>query len=1095
MKHHASSFFLLPSSFPKRKKPHHTSSLFLLPSSFQKGSALLIVIGMLAFMVISAVAFSAFMRYSRLPSSYLRRTSSSRHLVKAALAEAIDIVDAAVADNPHPGVGTGSIQYPREAGRTDSVRNTWHRHVFIGSNICVSAADTISTLTLEGLAYLPPALINEARYYSRHSLGATWHAFGYDCGRYAFCAVDVSDHFNVNKIPADLARGSSPENRLSLAYVFENDAHTGYTVPPATWDSFMEEFVTFDVKQNVYTPAKRASAPAASSGSKLPLVSLADLNLALNDKLGDFRLYFPFANVLSGGGDEFVTASAGPVAEMIKHMNFVTDGYFPPAGGSGDDDDYDLADEQYQPFRESDLRANNGRVIRRIIEDSSIGSVRLRNAISPLGLVNLWDYLDEDNVPVSLAVPSTERAPMVCGIGVRQTSGSAAIKFSMKMTDPDGNQIQPSDLVSAAYAGASKRTPPMDANDTRNVKYVKTYTMDQSALIGAIRGIAVKAVVAYPFRRGVDIDDPDSFTIDGHAEFFFSVGTMPFRTGNVNDLLHIAGDTGMATSQYNGDGVLHVPFQSQSCTFSNVTKEDDAVKEFDFMLGTASDSGIRSALANPVMKVTWIQAQESWEPDPVNRPGQFEWRNTGSDPTRESATCALPPLSATGDRHASFASDAAVLSYLRGGSAVQATLNMAVWLRVKNGDGKTVDLVPASLSDDQAFNSINNYQSLGAIGNQMCGSAYPVMRFAASPAFDFKDTSFDSFSPVDVAVSPTGLLCGDPRWNWAPEQWFAPAGVEVSKQTWLSNCGKGTETGGGRKRDRDIFMATSDAGYMQSVYELAFLPRLTANLVNGGGIWGIMEQPGDGRTAWATALGGCRNSELMWMTHNPFARPRATRDDFDQVGFISDGGGARITPYSSSENVVIAAFANTPESWWSASANTQTGVAQADRTATKFNKKYAFSAMNPKAKFDWQDLKRVAAAFVSKMQTQTTIDGWMDAYDDLWALDGDDGNKLMGAELEGDTDDLYDVDRKFLYGYWRDSFAVKQQLFLIFVRAEPMMMGGGAIGQTPPQLGARAVALVWRNPYPGSKSYAPAENSVPANAPHQTRILFYRQFD
>ena len=1067
----------------------------------RKGSALLIVIGMLAFMVISAVAFSAFMRYSRLPSSYLRRTSSSRHLVKAALAEAIDIVDAAVADNPHPGVGTGSIKYPREGGWTDSVRNTWRRHVFVGSNTCVSAADTVSTLTLEGLAYLPPALINEARYYSRHSFGATWHSFGYDCGRYAFCAVDVSDHFNINKIPADLARGSSPENRLSLAYVFENDAHTGYTIPPTTWDAFMEEYVTFDVKQNVYTPANRASAPAASAGSKLPLVSLADLNLALNDKLGDFRQYFPFANVLSGGADEFVTGNAGPVAEMIKHMNFVTDGYFPPSGGSGQDDDYDLADEQYQPFKEADLRANNARVIRRIIEDSSTGSVRLRNAISPLGLVNLWDYLDEDNVPVSLAVPSTERAPMVCGIGVKQTSGSAAIKVTAKMTDPTGNEIQQSNLVLADYAGASKRTAPKASGEKRTADYVMAYTMDQSALVGAIRGIAVKAVVAYPFRRGVDVDDPDSFSIDGHVEFFFSVGTMPFRTGNVNDLVHLAGDAGMSASQYNGDGVLHVPLQSQSCTFSNVKTEDDAVKEFDFMLGT-SDSGIRSALANPIMKVTWRQEQDSWEPDPDNRPGQFEWRNTpGVNPTRESATCALPPLSTSdgdggiGNRHRSFASDNALKSYLRGGSAVQASLNMAVWLRVKNGDGKTVDLVPACLSDDQAFNSINNYQSLGAIGNQMCGSAYPVMRFAASQAFDFFDKSFDSFSPVDVVVSPNGLLCGDPRWNWAPEQWFAHSANQVSKQEWLLNCGKGTATVGGRKRDRDIFMATSDVGYMQSVYELAFLPRLTANLVNGGGIWGIMEQPGDGRTAWATALGGCRNSEFMWMTHNPFARPGATRDDFDQVGFISDGGGPRITPYSSSENVVMAAFANTPESWWAASANTQAGVAQADRTATKFNKKYAFSAMNPNAKFDWKDLQRVAAGFVSKMQTQTTIDGWMDAYDDLWALDGDDGDKLMGAELDGDTDDLYDVDRKFLYGYWRDSFAVKQQLFLIFVRAEPMMMGGGAIGQTPPQLGARAVALVWRNPYPGSKSYVPAENSVPANAPHQTRILFYRQFD
>ena len=85
---------------------------------------------------------------------------------------------------------------------------------------------------------------------------------------------------------------------------------------------------------------------------------------------------------------------------------------------------------------------------------------------------------------------------------------------------------------------------------------------------------------------------------------------------------------------------------------------------------------------------------------------------------------------------------------------------------------------------------------------------------------------------------------------------------------------------------------------------------------------------------------------------------------------------------------------------------------------------------------------------------------------------------------------LKDVDRKMLYGFWRDSLAPKQQLFLVFVRAEPMMMGGGAIGQTPPQLGARAVALVWRDPNP-----TPTDVGNQQPRPHRTRVLFYRQFD
>ena len=56
----------------------------------RRGSALLVVLGVLAFLVVSAVAFSAFMRRARLPSSYLRRTVASRQLAKAAVVRAID---------------------------------------------------------------------------------------------------------------------------------------------------------------------------------------------------------------------------------------------------------------------------------------------------------------------------------------------------------------------------------------------------------------------------------------------------------------------------------------------------------------------------------------------------------------------------------------------------------------------------------------------------------------------------------------------------------------------------------------------------------------------------------------------------------------------------------------------------------------------------------------------------------------------------------------------------------------------------------------------------------------------------------------------
>ena len=94
-------------------------------------------------------------------------------------------------------------------------------------------------------------------------------------------------------------------------------------------------------------------------------------------------------------------------------------------------------------------------------------------------------------------------------------------------------------------------------------------------------------------------------------------------------------------------------------------------------------------------------------------------------------------------------------------------------------------------------------------------------------------------------------------------------------------------------------------------------------------------------------------------------------------------------------------------------------------------------------------------------------------------------DRFCGVDLSGNTDTLWDVDRKFLYGFWKECFGVKQQLYLIFVRAEPVMLGSGMSGQIPPQLGARAVALVWRDP----------RKSKDAVSPHQTRVLFYRQFE
>ena len=96
---------------------------------------------------------------------------------------------------------------------------------------------------------------------------------------------------------------------------------------------------------------------------------------------------------------------------------------------------------------------------------------------------------------------------------------------------------------------------------------------------------------------------------------------------------------------------------------------------------------------------------------------------------------------------------------------------------------------------------------------------------------------------------------------------------------------------------------------------------------------------------------------------------------------------------------------------------------------------------------------------------------------------------------------LSSIDRQFLHSYWRDCFANRQQLFLIFVRAESTALGGAGEG-TPAQQGGRAVALVWRDPEaPTGGSIRESDNvesdqaQIERRHPHRMRVLFYRQFD
>ena len=1039
----------------------------------KKGSALLIVLGMMGFIMVSALAFSAYMRYARLPSSYLRRTSSSRLLIKAALARAINDVDLAIGNNPHPGVGTM---------QNGSKHNTWRHRVFMGTSggAEVSTSDTVSPLCFEALAYLPPPLVNAARYYSRLAPSAQWQPLGFDVGRYTYCAVDVSDYFDINRLLADKPRSSSPQRRVSLAYLFEDDRHRGPGSGGAAWDNFMDEYRTLD-----------EDTLEVSFDGKYPLISLADFNLALGRKgsVGIFKS--PFYEYLrnGGAGAGFYNTQSDDDENRINRMTFVTDGWF-PASGKLDEEDLeegeemterkDINDGKNQPFAMEFLEMQNPAPSDAILGKRLLSENTMKwiDHLSGLGCAALYDYLDPDHVPISLAIPTTERVPMICGVNP-QITGS---KFSVtKKFEPEANgQPAPKTLS--------------ESKSERQVEQTVIFRIGPDLVKGFQVG-TVGTLIAYPFLHPSN-DDDKKFHLDGRFSLFFCNGQPALRTGTGDDGLHLAIRMIDNSGLDKATGLMNIKLENESIVIptKKPDQQEDAVKLYQPSLqgGTGAIGTGLQLEGNELLKVTyrWTQTRDTatggltadWKP-------QFqEVYEKGGDSIAQ-VHCGIPAIKWANEGNMpvckgvdpEIANDATLLQKIKGGNGSGFDLNLraAVWLRVCDDDvGKVVDMVPACMEDDRIQNSVNDpYPLMQVLAEESLGAKFPLMLFDTQVSFKLSIDGLETLvtTPQDVKITPSSAIVADPRYNHAPEHWFK-FDQSLTPQGWLQSC----QVGQGNGRDRDIFMATSDAGYLQSPYEIANLPRFS-DLIAGGDVFGLYQKPDLNRLRELPASAGqAQNQGLMWRTYDPF---RVDEHAFAILPWTAEGTGFKINPYSDSTNILMAAFANPPVDWKRASTNVVAGGEDyASMPVNEFNKKYAMNSYSSDTKLDWEDLQRVAGRFMNEVRNEGG--NWKDAWQEMdW--ESSDEDRLCGIEFQGDTDVLWGADRKFLYGYWRECFAAKQQLFLIFVRAEPMMMGSGAVGQIPPQLGARAVALVWRDP----------KKSKENGYPHQTRVLFYRQFE
>jgi len=186
---------------PTRLQP---SAFSLQPSPRTRGAALLIVIGLLALLLISSVAFSILMTVERSAAGNYRHAVQARQLLYAGLAQAIADIDAEPSPTSLRGVGENI--YPPW---TNAVIKIGSRNITCMAEVMQSidytrtttnAACAARVLSAAAMNYIPRSLWQAAQTVTPEAIPFTVSVNGQPnaIGRYAYVAVNVSGLLDAN---------------------------------------------------------------------------------------------------------------------------------------------------------------------------------------------------------------------------------------------------------------------------------------------------------------------------------------------------------------------------------------------------------------------------------------------------------------------------------------------------------------------------------------------------------------------------------------------------------------------------------------------------------------------------------------------------------------------------------------------------------------------------------------------------------------------------------------------------------------------------------------------------------------------------------
>ncbi len=904
----------------------------------QRGSALLIVLGFLSFMMISAVAFAIYMRIERQASSNYRHAASARHMLNSALYRAMDEIDSELRAVNVSGRGPNPRKFPTWPGR-------------VRTSAVVNSADNggnARVLTLGALSYIPGIFLNDVRYYavkpsnvnaSQSYKGAKWRPLSMPLmnmeglnayeeavvGRYAYICVNLSDMLNVNLCKA--AVRDADLNRISIGHLFKDDAQR-----KAFDERLKDTDISYSTLQDFYA-------------CMFDLADTTIFNSPWHEYLDTGDDWLPFRSatkhILMTDG----VVRAEPVANPEPH-NILT---VPPIR------DADLTN--LQPMPDVAFQGAFGATLNRALTGNIIGGAA--GSINTIMPTLLADYIDDDDVPKALNMPSVEMTPMISQISAPPLAQAFITTRAAKNADGDDINI---------------------------------YTLDFTRLNGTF----VNVEVMWPFKNSALRTRTPGYTVEVLAYL------------KVNKV-HAA---------QKSDSFQQPPVQAQ-----------------DFLVELKG-----SATAPNQWNSTLTDPEQACRVVNVNLVPTFN--TPGGTPN-------LDLIDSEGTVYPGFTA----------GTPISVSLVLA-YARIRNNDNnKYVDCAPTMLKFP-GQNGITPFEEFAAV-QKLFFQSKPSPPLSDSMAVPF-DLTYDEWKCLEIA---------DPRFNWKASNWIKSDVPEADGRLNTSTKDLLALNDG---RDADIFMSVSNAGKLQSPGELGYLIRPFAYEIAGPAV--------DFRTHDDPA--GCQDFEAMFRTirlydHGDPGDPINRRHDKIYQNFIAanaDGSlrGARVNPLSDISLVLGAAVERVPLDYWVSYQITDT-IEKGNDVPQKFMDANFSELMKGNS---WRNFTNGWANCLFNVRNVSDINtdlsrnlrdeysshqyfGWHSASDPEKVIEPTPPQPGTPVVL---SNPMHEIDRKMLYSFTLDSFSDRQQLFLYIISAEAT---AAALGDSVNSLaGGKAIALVWRDPYP-----------------------------